>query len=139
MFHKEPIDAQVLINTAMRCHVSSPERVINGSLEYHCASKLDCLYISELFKRIDVNSKHGQNSKILHVDLSVLDSDRTNIIKMFQDICVCLEISIPIVHILSHEQCSGGWFVEWLKLSKTEIIKNKLFCRVTRASFQLVA
>ena len=31
-----------------------------------------------------------ERTRILHVDLSVLDSDRANIIKIFQDLCVRL-------------------------------------------------
>lgn len=123
LFHKDLIDTQQLIDAAVRCLVSSADRVINGSLEFHCSSLLDSRYVSELFERCGINPEQGRNSKILQVDLSTIDSSRINTIDIYNDLCTRLGISIPVDPMPSDDKGSGGWFVECLKLSKTEIAK----------------
>ena len=122
IFHKEPINTDLIIGTVTRCLISSPDRLINGSLEFHCASELDKRYIIEFFERCGINPERGRNSKILLVDLSTIDSSIINAADVLSRFCGKLGIKFSIPQDVKTEK-DGTWLVSSLQTIRTELVK----------------
>lgn len=122
IFHKEPIKADLIIDTVTRCLVSSQDRVLNGSLEFHCASELDKRYIVEFFERCGINPERGRNSKILFVDLSTIDGNVVNVVDVLSRFCGKLGIKFSMPQD-SNADKNGTWLVASLQTFKTELVK----------------
>lgn len=122
LFHDEPASSEILLETALRCLVSSEERIISGRLEFHCLSLLDKRFVSEFFERCGINPEHGRNSKILLVDLASIDRSRINATAIFDGLCAQLQIQPPQPSAVSSET-GGSWLVRCLQDSRQELVK----------------
>lgn len=122
LFHDEPASSEILLETALRCLVSSEERIINGRLEFHCASLLDKRFVSEFFERCKINPEYGRNSKILRVDLASIDLTRINATSIFDGLCAQLQIQ-PAQSSAVSSDTGGSWLVRCLQDSRQELVK----------------
>jgi len=122
IFHKESINADQLIGTVMRCLISNQDRLLNGSLEFHCASELDKRYINEFFERCGINPERGRNSKILLVELSTIDSSIINAADVLSRICRNLGIKLSDPQDIKTEK-GGAWMVSSMQTIRTELLK----------------
>lgn len=122
LFHDEPASSEILLESALRCLVPSEERIINGRLEFHCASLLDKRFVSEFFERCGINPEYGRNSKILFVDLASIDRSRINATAIFDGLCAQLQVQPPQSSAVSSET-GGSWMVRRLQYSKSELVK----------------
>ena len=123
LFHKEPINTDLLIDTTLRCLISTQDRIVNGSLEFHCASELDKRYVMEFFERCGINPEQGRNSRILIVELSGIDSNRINASAVFNGLCAQLGVINPKKADDSTDK-GGRWFISCLQLSGPELFKS---------------
>ena len=122
IFHDEPINPDLLIGTVVRCLVSSQDRLLNGSLEFHCASELDKRYITEFFERCGINPERGRNSKILLVDLSTIDNSIINTADVLSKFCRNLGINFTNPQSAKTTK-DGVWMVSSLQTIRTELIR----------------
>ena len=122
IFHDEPINPDFLIGTVVRCLVSSQDRLLNGSLEFHCASELDKRYITEFFERCGINPERGRSSKILLVDLSMIDSSIINTADVLSKLCRNLGVNFTNPQSAKTTK-DGVWMVSSLQYIKTELMK----------------
>lgn len=123
LFHKDPISTDLLIDTTLRCLVSTQDRLVKGSLEFHCASELDRRYVMEFFERCGINPEQGRNSKILIVELSGIDSKRINASAVFDGLCSQLGVNNPQKVDDSSEK-GGKWLMRCFQLSGPELFKS---------------
>jgi hypothetical protein len=123
LFNKEPIDANILIEASLRCLVSNQDRLLRGSLEFHCVSELDRRYVNEYFERCGLLLERGRNARILIIELSGVDGSRFDFGALLYSLCRHIDLQ-PVEAEDKSSGRDGSWFVKCLQLAGPEVYKS---------------